>query len=247
LIQSTRIPSKDPLRLSTWEEFREELIAKFERGSVREDPLRQKLRSIRFTGIRNMEDFCTKFPSLEMQLLNMAFPDRLYIFTEYLPRELHMHIRDSKVATMEDVYSSAKEWVAHRNIDVSSNFGNANTKPKSNKPSFKPKGKSPNKDEVSEDELDVMDAKQLATITCYNYNKKGHLARDYPSPRKPPGKGKKPINYKTRAKSLYRTEETDDSDESQDPEESDESEESVDDTLQCTKLLTKPTKPKLAL
>jgi hypothetical protein len=49
----------------------------------------------------------------------------------------------------------------------------------------------------SEIELDVMDVKQLATITCYNCQKKGHLARDCPLPRKP-GKGKKPVNFKAR-------------------------------------------------
>ena len=175
-----------------------------------------------------MEDFCTKFRSIEVQLLNMAFPDRLFIFTEHLPRDLHMHIRDSKVTTMEDAYSSARDWAAHRNIGASSNSSNfVNPKPKS-KSFFKPKGKSPNKEEVSEDELDIMDAKQLASITCYNCNKKGHLARDCPSPRKPPGKGKKPVNFKARAKSLYRTEETEDSEESQDPEESEESEDSAD-------------------
>jgi hypothetical protein len=88
-----------------------------------------------------------------------------------------MHICDNKVATMEDAYLSVRDWTARRNIGTSTNFVNTNAK-KSSKPFFKPKGKSSNKDEVSEDELDVMDAKQLATITCYNCQKKSHHARD---------------------------------------------------------------------
>jgi hypothetical protein len=142
----------------------------------------------------------------------MTFPDRLYIFIEYLPWDLYIYIRDNKIVIMEDVYSSARDWIAHRNIGISSNFGNTNINvKKSIKSFFKAKDKT-NKEELSEDELDLMDAKQLVIIIYYNYQKKDHLARDYPSSRKS-DKDKKSVNFKVRTKSLYRTEETEDSEE----------------------------------
>src|SRR5947207_15960588 len=49
---------------------------------------------------------------------------------------------------------------------------------------------------VSDDDLDVLDAKQQAQVTCYKCRKRGHFARRCTSPQTS-------RNYKAKAKALY--------------------------------------------
>jgi Ty3 transposon capsid-like protein len=101
--------STHPLAIPTWDEFKEALKDKYERSSIRDDMLRQKLRSVKFNGLRQMEEYCAKFKSTEIQLNEMAFKDRLQYFTTNLPANLDLYLRDLKLTTMEDVYQAARE------------------------------------------------------------------------------------------------------------------------------------------
>jgi len=225
--------SKHPA--ATYAEFRAAFIERFERTEEREDILRDQLRSIRFGGIHKMGDYISRFQKVENQLFNMAYKDRLDHFKSPFPTELRLHLQRLKFKEMDGAYQAAREWAIQGVLEQRKSMkpgGSKHSNPPSGKSTlFRPKlgqEKKEKENNDSEDELDLMDAKQLAGITCYNCRKKGHLSRDCPKPRKPKFDKKK--NFKQHAKALYLTQETSGSGEGSDSDNSGTNGDSDDDS-----------------
>jgi len=225
--------SKHPA--ATYAEFRAAFIERFERTEEREDILRDQLRSIRFGGIHKMGDYISRFQKVENQLFNMAYKDRLDHFKSPFPTELRLHLQRLKFKEMDGAYQAAREWAIQGVLEQRKSMkpgGSKHSNPPSGKSTlFRPKLGQEKKEKEkndSEDELDLMDAKQLAGITCYNCRKKGHLSRDCPKPRKPKFDKKK--NFKQHAKALYLTQETSGSGEGSDSDNSGTNGDSDDDS-----------------
>ena len=113
---------KDP----SWRVFEREFIAKYENAAARGDFLRDKLQRVRYHGISKMAEYCEEFRSIESQIYDMAFSDRLLNFSRPIPPELAMHLRNSDLRSkdMEVVYQLARQWatsaVINRALQASS-------------------------------------------------------------------------------------------------------------------------------
>src|SRR5947207_5301196 len=175
----------------TWAEFKRELQVKFAKSTVRTAALRDKLQSIPYDGPVTMEKYVSKFRSLESQIpvKEMAFGDRLHYFIAPLELDLRRFIKRDHPHTMELAYDAAVDW-AFINKEL--------PKVKSNGDIFAEPEK-PKESDVSDDDLDVFDAKQLAQVTCYKCGKRGHFSRGCTSPQTS-------RNYKAKAKALYNVE-----------------------------------------
>ena len=219
-------------RVPTWEELKTELLVKFAASSIRRDALRDKLRSIPYSGPKKMGQYVSNFRYIETQIGKdeMAFGDRFAYFITPFPGTLQRHMKRERAKTMEVVYDAAIDWASIEAAPSTSKKSSEppNRRSKSAKALYKEsrtrrysrsKSKSRDKDsDQSEDELDVLD---VSKATCYSCNKKGHLARDCPKSR---GQGRRKLSDKEKgkqpAKSLHNTELSEDGTESNDDERS---------------------------
>jgi Retrotransposon gag protein len=96
----------------SWSAFKHSMRERFERSSARSDLLRRQLTRLKYQGISQMQDYCSQFRSLEQQIFNMSFEDRLCYFERRLPAECQYHIRlmDLSRGNMETVYEAAQRW-----------------------------------------------------------------------------------------------------------------------------------------
>src|SRR5947207_8001478 len=175
----------------TWTEFKRELQVKFAESTVRTAALRDKLQSIPYDGPATMEKYVSKFRSLESQIpvKEMAFGDRLHYFIAPLELDLRRFIKRDNPHTMELAYDAAVDWAfINKELPKVKSNGDIFAEPEQNKES-----------DVSDDDLDVLDAKQLAQVTCYKCGKRGHFSRGCTSPQTS-------RNYKAKAKALYNVE-----------------------------------------
>src|SRR5947207_6286839 len=105
----------------------------------------------------------------------MAFGNRLHYFIAPLELDLRRFIKRDHPHTMELAYDAAVDW-AFINKEV--------LRAKLNHDIFADSEK-PKESDVSDDDLDVLDAKQLAQVTCYKCGKRGHFYRCFLSHQSP--------------------------------------------------------------
>jgi Integrase core domain/Zinc knuckle len=177
----------------TWEELRHALIAKYEKPLARADILRDKLKAVQYHGTTHMAEYCEKFRSIEIQIYDMAFPDRITHFIERLPLEAARHIKNGNLQSkdMEVAYQLARQWAINAKTSGTTHHSR-HSQPHQGKPLLKfgrkPKptpttSTSTTKDESSSDEgldyiVEKLNAMDLAQVTCFKCEKKGHFARD---------------------------------------------------------------------
>ena len=95
-----------------WEEFIEAMLERYDKMAIRTDILRQQLERVYYEGPSEMIEYCTAFRTIEQQLLNMHFDDKLRQFLKLLPLGASLHIRTKDTVT-KDMDTSASTMGTH--------------------------------------------------------------------------------------------------------------------------------------
>ena len=174
----------------TWTEFQHAFRQKYEAPQMRGTLLRDKLDALRYRGPPHMPDYCEKFRSIESQIYDMAFIDRLDKFLSRLPSDAAMHIRNQdsmKSKDMEVVYQLARQWAINARLSRHQDLRHSKPILKFGKKRKSSPSKTPAKDS-DDDELDVivperLNKMDLMATECWICGKRGHFSRDCKLPR----------------------------------------------------------------
>ena len=80
-------------KMLSWEAFKAFMRQHYEKPSIRSDLLCQRLEQIKFEGPSQMIEYCTAFRTIEQQLQDMNFEDKLRNFLRHLPSNGQLHIK----------------------------------------------------------------------------------------------------------------------------------------------------------
>jgi len=98
----------------SYTEFEDAIVRKYESSDVRNEHLRARIQSIYLGphGLGSVQEYTTRFRSIELQIHDMAFKDRFHFFTRPLPSDLTLYLKDQRFRDMETVYEAARQWAA---------------------------------------------------------------------------------------------------------------------------------------
>jgi hypothetical protein len=173
------------------------MTERYDRSMIRADLLRQKLENVVYEGVLKMMDYCTAFRTIEQQLFDMSFEDRLHAFLKPLPPGANMHIRLMNLAAkdMDTVYMAARQWahvwettrsqhrlgrsrapVAHFIKDWTDKSDELESNGNGNRDGDE---KTVSKTISAADvDLDMINKMEYRTGKCYTCRKEGHFMRD---------------------------------------------------------------------
>lgn len=172
--------------------------------------MQAKLQSLKLgpRGFRNINEYVLRFRYLEARIHKMAFKDRLHFFTNPFPLIWRL-TSATKCSTIWKIYEAERQrasWRVNRRVGNSSNSSTSQLHSKlKTKPLYRSFRTDLRKiaDSDNEDDMDILDAKELAGIHCYNCRKLGHFSNNCKKERT----FKPNRNFKAKAKAFYQTEE----------------------------------------
>ena len=94
----------------SYAEFENAIIRKYESSDIRNKHLHACIQSI-YLGpynLSNIQEYTTRFHSIELQIHNMAFKDCFYFFMKLLPNDLTLYLKDQCFKDMENIYKVAQ-------------------------------------------------------------------------------------------------------------------------------------------
>ena len=103
----------------SWKVFQEEFTRKYDNTEARSNQLRYQLASTKYHGTHGMSEYIERFRSIEAQIHDMHFCDRVLNFIRPFPHELRTLVLNSDLSykDMDISYQIARDWAASASVD----------------------------------------------------------------------------------------------------------------------------------
>ena len=102
----------------SWDEFKYHMRERYDNAELRDEMLKEHLKSMRYHGPARMDEFCTVFRNIEMQISSneLTLKTRLDIFMKSMPTGVKdWVILSGTPSSMDTVYQMAHKWArAHK-------------------------------------------------------------------------------------------------------------------------------------